>query len=76
MTLRVSFFGGSAPAPLSFYFIQWGLRPQTPTYFSLVRKVGKSTHRGGTLSMGSLPYEPHPLDDTKGGASPPLETPA
>ena len=75
MTLRVSFFGGSAPAPLSFYFIQCGLRPQTPTYFSLVRKVGKSTHREGTLSMGSLPYEPHPRDDTK-GAKPPLESPA
>ena len=40
-----------------------GLRPRTPTYFSLVGKVGKSTHREGTLSMGSLPYEPHPHDD-------------
>ena len=25
--------------------------------------------------MGSLPYESHPRDDTKGGARPPLETP-
>ena len=75
MTLRVSFFGGSAPAPLSFYFIQWGLRPQTPTYFSLVRKVGKSTHREGTLSMGFLPRDPLFRDDTK-GAKPPLESPA
>ena len=46
-----------------------GLRPRTPTYFSLVGKVGNthpghlSTHREGTLSMGSLPYEPHPHDD-------------
>ena len=52
-----------------------GFHPRTPTYFSLVGKVGKSTHRGGTLSMGSLPYEPHPRDDTK-GATPPLESPA
>ena len=26
--------------------------------------------------MGSLPYEPHPRDDQKGGARSPLETPA
>ena len=26
--------------------------------------------------MGSLPYESHPRDDTKGGACPPLDTPA
>ena len=26
--------------------------------------------------MGSLPYVPHPRDDTKGGACPPLDTPA
>ena len=39
---------------------------RTRAYFSLVGKVGKSTHRGGTLSMGSLPYVPHPHDDTKG----------
>ena len=25
--------------------------------------------------MGSLPYEPHPRDDTKEGARPPLESP-
>ena len=43
-----------------------GFHPRTLTYFSLVGKVGKNTHRGGTLSMGSLPYEPHPRDDTKG----------
>ena len=30
---------GSAPGPLL-----WGFQPHTPTYFSLVRKVGKSTH--------------------------------
>ena len=54
----------------------WGLRPHTPGYFSLVRKVTKSTHRGGPLSMGSLPYVPHPHDDTKGDACPPLESPA
>ena len=52
-----------------------GFHPRTPTYFSLVGKVGKSTHRGGTLSMGSLPYEPHPRDDTKGGARPPCGIP-
>ena len=26
--------------------------------------------------MGSLPYVSHPRDDTKGGACPPLDTPA
>ena len=63
-----------------------GFHPRTLTYFSLVGKVGKSTHRvvgkvgksthrEGTLSMGSLPYEPHPRDDTKGDACPPLESP-
>ena len=52
-----------------------GFHPRTPTYFSLVGKVGKSTHRGGTLSMGSLPYEPHPRDDTKGGSRPPCGIP-
>src|SRR5699024_2652985 len=31
-------------------------------------------HRGGTLSMGSRPYVPHPRDDTK-GATPPLDSP-
>ena len=55
---------------------KWGLRPHTLSYFLYGQKVTKKPHRGGTLSMGSLPYEPHPLDDTKGGASPPLETPA
>ena len=53
-----------------------GFQPRAPTYFSLVGKVDKSTHRGGTLSMGSLPYVPHPHDDTKGGARPPLDSPA
>ena len=47
-------------------FIIWGLRPHTPGYFSLAGKVPKRAHREGTLSMGSLPYEPHPRDDTKG----------
>ena len=56
-------FGGSRTSPA-----------RTRAYFSLVGKVGKSTHRGGTLSMGSLPYVPHPHDDTKGG-EPPLESP-
>ena len=51
-----------------------GLRPRTPAYFSLAGKVGKRAHMEGTLSMGSLPYEPHPRDDTK-GALPPLESP-
>ena len=40
----------------------WAFPAQTRAYFSLVGKVGKSTHRGGTLSMGSLPYVPHPRD--------------
>ena len=26
--------------------------------------------------MGSLPYVPYPHDDTKGGARPPLDSPA
>ena len=52
-----------------------GFQPRTLGYFLLVQKVTKNTHRGGTLSMGSLPYEPHPRDDTK-GACPPLESPA
>ena len=43
-----------------------GFQPRTLGYFLLVQKVTKNTHRGGTLSMGSLPYEPHPRDDTKG----------
>ena len=47
-----------------------------PGHFLLVQKVTKNTHRGGTLSMGSLPYVPHPHDDTKGDACPPLESPA
>ena len=53
----------------------WGLPGPTPrAYFSLAGKVGKRAHRRGTLSMGSLPYEPHPRDDAK-GATPPLESP-
>ena len=51
-----------------------GLPGPDPGHFLLVQKVTKNTHRGGTLSMGSLPYEPHPRDDTK-GAMPPLESP-
>ena len=63
-----------------------GLRPRTPKilglpgpdpgYFLCGQKVTKKPHKGGTLSMGSLPYGSLPRDDTKGGASPPLETPA
>ena len=53
-----------------------GLRPRTPGYFSLAGKVPKRAHKGGTLSMGSLPYGSLPRDDTKGGACPPLDTPA
>ena len=52
-----------------------GLRPRTPGYFSLAGKVPKRAHKGGTLSMGSLPYVSLPHDDTK-GAMPPLESPA
>ena len=58
-----------------------GLPGPDPGYFLLVQKVTNThpghlnTHRGGTLSMGSLPYEPHPRDDTKEGARPPLESP-
>ena len=47
-----------------------GFQPRTLGYFLLVQKVTKNTHRGGTLSMGSLPYEPHPRDDTKGACAP------
>ena len=53
-----------------------GLPGPDPGHFLLVQKVTKNTHRGGTLSMGSLPYVPHPHDDTKGDACPPLESPA
>ena len=64
--------------PNKYYSIRWllGLPGPDPGYFLLVQKVTKNTHRGGTLSMGSLPYEPHPRDDTKEGARPPLESPA
>ena len=57
-----------------------GFQPRTLGYFLLVQKVTNThpghlnTHRGGTLSMGSLPYEPHPRDDTK-GACPPFGIP-
>ena len=53
-----------------------GLRPRTPGHFFDAEKVTKKAHKGGTLSMGSLPYVSHPHDDAKGGACPPLETPA
>ena len=53
-----------------------GLPGPDPGHFLLVQKVTKNTHRGGTLSMGSLPYVPLPRDDTKGDACPPLESPA
>ena len=55
--------------------ILWGFQPHTLSYFLLVQKVTNThpghlnTHRGGTISMGSLPYVPLPHDDTK-GASP------
>ena len=39
-----------------------GLPGPDPSHFLLVQKVTKNTHRGGTLSMGSLPYVPHPHD--------------
>src|SRR5699024_4271928 len=64
-------FGASGPVPRAFR----GLRPRTPAYFSLAGKVGKRAHKGGTLSMGSLPYGSLPHDDTKGGASPPFGIP-
>ena len=51
-----------------------GLRPRTPGYFLCGQKVTKKPHKGGTLSMGSLPYVSLPRDDTK-GATPPLESP-
>ena len=53
-----------------------GLRPRTPGHFFDAEKVTKKAHKGGTLSMGSLPYGSLPHDDAKGGACPPLETPA
>ena len=43
-----------------------GLRPRTPGHFFDAEKVTKKAHKGGTLSMGSLPYVSHPRDDTKG----------
>ena len=53
-----------------------GLRHRTTGHFFDAEKVTKKAHKGGTLSMGSLPYVSHPHDDAKGGACPPLETPA
>ena len=52
-----------------------GLRPRTPTYFSLVGKVGKSTHREGTLSMGPSPMYPTPTTTNEGAAAPSLDSP-
>ena len=52
-----------------------GLRPRTPGYFLCGQKVTKKPHRGGTLSMGSLPYGPYPHDDTKGDVCPPFGIP-
>ena len=43
-------------------------RPHAPGHFLCGQKVTKKPHKGGTLSMGSLPYESLPHDDTKGGA--------
>src|SRR5699024_2944307 len=63
-----------------------GVLPWTPTFSGLPaphpgllfprRKSRQKGARGGTLSMGSLPCGPHPRDDTKGGARPPLDSPA
>ena len=60
------------------YSIRWlpGLPGPDPGHFSLVGKVTKSTHREGTLSMGSLPYGPLPHDDIKGDTCPRLQSPA
>ena len=52
-----------------------GFQPRTPSYFLLVQKVTKNTHRGGTLSMGSLPYEPPPPRRHKRGTPVPLWIP-
>ena len=64
--------------PNRFHSIRYlpGLPGPDPGYFLYGQKVTKKPHRGGTLSMGSLPYEPHPRDDSKGDACPPLESPA
>ena len=40
-----------------------GLRPRTPGHFFDAEKVTKKAHKGGTLSMGSLPYGSLPHDD-------------
>ena len=45
-----------------------GLRPHALGYFFDAEKVTKKAHKGGTLSMGSLPYGSLLRDDTKGGA--------
>ncbi len=53
-----------------------GLRPRTPTYFSLVRKVGNthpghlSTHRRGRLSTVSPLLRTTPRNDQRGGCGP------
>src|SRR5699024_12263790 len=39
-------------------------------HFLYGQKVTKKPHKGGTLSMGSLPYVSHPHDDTKGAYAP------
>ena len=62
-------------------FISGASGPRTPGYFLYGQKVTNThpghlkPHKGGTLSMGSLPYVSLPHDDTK-GAMPPLESPA
>src|SRR5699024_5505199 len=38
---------------MSLFETLWGFQPHTLSYFSLVRKVTKSTHRRGTLSTVS-----------------------
>src|SRR5699024_8280344 len=50
-----------------------GLHPRTPTYFSLVARVGKSTHRRGTLSTVSPSSEPPPATTNEGAAAPALD---
>ena len=53
-----------------------GFHPRTPTYFSLVRKVGNthpghlSTHRRGTLSTVSPLLRTTPRNDQRGGCGP------
>ena len=45
-------------------------RPHAPGHFLCGQKVTKKPHKGGTLSMGSLPYVSLPRDDQRGGCGP------